>query len=452
MKGGAAGLLIKQLLDPSFGGTAGGTAMAKRSYLTWVMLIVVSTILSMVCVTAAAEKKQLRIAAQAWMFEKFRLYEAQEKFEAAHPGVEVIWTKMESEDYTTNLINWSNRRYTVDMSLGGAGSDAAIYAGKDLLVDWEDFFSGDFSRDKFIKPYLDAGMVGNKVYSLPFDGMIFSLTVRSDWMKEAGLIDSKGKPALPATLDDLYGFAKKLTKVNEQKQVIRYGYEDIWLHPHIIRTYLSYLQSIRGSIFESDNVTLDFGSPEAHAILAFWQKLAKDGYGGSGSLLDQDSNRNNFKANKTAMIMAYHSRWGECANIVGWSKTSVLPLPGKHGGSWIYVHGALIPKLSKQAELAKQFTREQLLAKWFIDWSVQKYGRMPVMKRHFEGLPDPEWKTVLLPMVEKSANSPVYVDYEKLQYQASSEFQRIIKGDITPEEGLRNVRNAMKRLNLTVVK
>jgi uncharacterized protein YjdB len=58
-------------------------------------------------VTVAKKPTVLRVTAQAWMFGKYDLAGAGVQFQKDHPGVRVVFNKVDNADTTTNMLQWS---------------------------------------------------------------------------------------------------------------------------------------------------------------------------------------------------------------------------------------------------------------------------------------------------------------------------------------------------------
>jgi multiple sugar transport system substrate-binding protein len=390
--------------------------------------------------------KTLRVSSQSWIIDKWPLEEAAQKFMEDHPGskVEVVpaANKGTGDSY---LLQWSRGKSDVDLALGGSPADIAIYVAKDLLVEFDDEFFSDFPRDKFVKPFLDLGMYGDKQYSIPLLGEVIALNVRTDLMKEAGLTDSNGKPIPPQSWDELYEYAKKLTKEDGGNTV--YGLSIDLATNFVHLNYYSGLQAVKGDF--KDGELIDFSSPEANELLSFWKKVSADGYAQGNTLQDQNAGRNAFKAGGVAMLWTAASRTQEFAEIFGTDKVTTLPLPGSNeNGSIAFTHGIFIPKAGSQPEMAKAFIKEQLLDKYGQQFSATKFGKLPTVSENYNGLPDT--LASLLAMVEASKGEPLYKEQAKLTTLIHKQISDMLVNDQSVEDTMKNINDGMKDLDLSI--
>lgn len=403
---------------------------------------------------AIAKERTLRISAEAWYFKKYKLYDAAEKFQKDHPDVKVEYTKIGDFETAPLMLMWSRGRTNADLAIVAAPPDAAPFVAKDLVIDFEDLFTGDFSKDKWLGAFLDECVIKGKIYVLPTDSEVMSLTVRKDLLAELGLVDKKGNIIPAKSLAELYDYARKLTTKDAAGKTTRYGLDVNWDIAYMPFTYLSGLQATRGNIFAPDGTTIDFASKEALDLLTWWHRGVKEGYFSSGSLVDHNSPRSGMKAGTNAMIWVDQGRWIECGQVLGPEKATVMPIPGSvENGTLVYSMSMMVPKVSPNIDLVKQFIKEQLWSKWFNQWTLVNYGKMTALKRNYAGmLEDPGWKTIFqLAENEKTVYTPKYKDYPKLVDIMTAEIQSMLNLYQTPEKTLENIQNQIKGLDLAPV-
>ena len=273
-------------------------------------------------------------------------------------------------------------------------------------------------------------------------------------MAEVGLADEKGNIIPAKSLAELYDYARKLTIKDAAGKTTRYGLDVNWDIAYMPFTYLSGLQATRGNIFAPDGTTIDFASKEALDLLTWWHRGVKEGYFCSGSLVDHNSPRSGMKAGTNAMIWVDQGRWIECGQVLGPEKATMMPIPGSvENGTLVYSMSMMVPKVSPDIDLVKQFIKEQLWSKWFNQWTLVNYGKMTALKRNYAGmLEDPGWKTVFqLAENEKTVYTPKYKDYPKLVDIMTAEIQSMLNLYQTPEKTLENIQNQIKGLDLAPV-
>jgi len=421
----------------------------KSTGMTGIIVFVFS--ICLLSLPATAEKKNLRIAAGAWMFQKYQLAEAEEDFAKKHPEVKITWTKTEMNEVTPYMLQWSRGKTTADILMNAEISDLAPLVAKNLVVDFEDIFTGKFAKKYWMTGFLDGCTIKGKVYALPFDSAVFTLIVRKDRLEEAGLTDSSGKITAPRNLDELYEYARKLTIKNSKGKTTQFGLEARW-HTTTIYTYLSGIKATRGTIYEPDGKTIDFSSKEALKWLDFWYRGVQEGYVSNASVVDHNAPRNHFKAGVTNMLWVDHGRFIECGQAVGFDKMAVFPVPGceKYGTSG-YIMALVVPKVSPNQKLAKQFIKEELHAPWFVQWTWNHYGKLMAYKPAYEGTEvRPELLKMVIDQGEKISLAPLYKGYYQLRELIRSEIGEMLTLKQTPEATLENMRKGLGKIDLSL--
>jgi len=398
---------------------------------------------------AKVESGELTVGAQAWMLEKFKLDDAAKKFMVDHPLINTTVTKVELADTTSYILQWSSGKTSVDIAIGGSREQAVQYVPRDLIIDFDNgFFDDTLRREDFIPAFLELGNIDGKQYMIPMMGEVMYIVVRKDYMREAGLVDANDKIIPAKTWDELYEYAKKLTK-KDGNTITRLGLGIDWGYDFIHYTYLACLQGLNGTIYEKGTNKIDFTSPNAKKLVEIWAKLVKDGYSTSDVFADTNAARTNFKSGNVAMHLTAHSRLNEYADLLGQDKISIMPIPGTaQNGSVAFIHGMTIPKVSKNQEAAKMFIKERLMDKDYQVWSLEKYGKLPVLSRNFEGVDSPEWQEILA-AVKIAKTAPLYKDFAKLQKDMQIEFQNGISGLQSVEVTLANLKKSIDTIDIT---
>lgn len=417
----------------------------RKSIGVWILVLLVGSLV-LTGSGFAAETKTLRVQADGWIVKKFPLYTAAGKFQQDHPEVKVEVSKKDPQASTQGyLMWWKSGRCNVDLAVGVEAARLSPLAEAGLLVPWDDFFTGDFTKDQFISALADVGVFHGSVAVLPFMGEVMCLSINTEMFSNAGLLSSDGKVVPAKTFDELYDYARKLTDTSKG---IR-GLDVNWGWNFLMQTYLSGLQALRGNIYEADNNSIAFDTPESLELLTFAQDVVLDGWGGKGSIADNNVPRNDFKAGKVAMIWTAHSRFMEGVNVLGAEKVSVMPIPGSDvNGTTAYGHCVYIPKLSPVPAIAKQFVKEQMLAHWFKAWTWERYAKLPVLKRNYEGLAYPEIISTILAAAEKATYCPKYKDYNQLDELCQAEIQNMIMGKQSAQDTIDNIMAGKKDLTL----
>ena len=76
---------------------------------------------------------------EPWMFKKYPLRTAVERFENNHPGVEVELLKAPEGYPNRLLVAMMSRRSEMDLFFGTVENTVALWAARDLLLPWDDY-------------------------------------------------------------------------------------------------------------------------------------------------------------------------------------------------------------------------------------------------------------------------------------------------------------------------
>lgn len=383
-------------------------------------------------VAAEGENTELRVTVQAWMMGKYDFEGAKASFEANHPGVTVTYNQVDNVDVTTSMLEWSQGRTSCDIAIGGDRSQTVSYAANDYIVEFteDNFFNGDFTKDKFYETFLENGNIEGKQFMIPLLGEVVGIVCNMNMMEEAGLLDENGEIIPAETWDELYEYAEKLTKDGQT------GLGIDWGSNMMLYTYEACLNGEAGTIFKDDGTTIEFTGDNVAHILEIWKKLIDNGYTTTDVFADMDANRTQFKSGQLALHLAPASRWIEAsaADVLGEDAVGVMAVPGTDkNGSINYIHGIVIPKVSENQELAIQFIKEELLKDSFQQAAINTYGKMSPLKSHYENLENKYWPTVLA-FTQNAATSPLYKDMTKLDLYLQTEMQEYLTGGSSLED------------------
>jgi len=400
--------------------------------------------------SADTGESELTIGAQAWMLEKFQLQDAAEQFMEDHPNIDTKVTKVEHADTTSYILQWSSGKTSVDIAIGGSREQAVQYLPKDLIINFDEgFYDESLRKEDFIPAFLELGNIRGTQYMIPLMGEVMYIVVRKDLMDEAGLVDDNGKVIPAETWEELYEYADKLT-ITENGVTKQLGLGIDWGYDFIPYTYLACIQALNGTIYRDGTNKIDFTSDNAHMLVEMWKKLASDGLSSKDVFADTNAVRTNFKSGNVAMHLTAHSRLNEYADLLGDDMISIMPIPGaSENGSVAFIHGMVIPKASKNKEAAKAFIKERLMDKDFQVWTLEKYGKLPVLSRNFEGLDTPEWQEIL-EAAEIAKTAPLYKDWVKLQKEMQIEFQKGVLGEQSVETTLENLNDTVNTIDTTI--
>lgn len=431
--------------------------MAKKILITFVLLLVCISIAYSAgtteapAATAAQTQPQvLRITGQSWMIQKILIEDAAKRFMQDHPNVTVeISTYAEDSVISNYAIDWARGKTPVDIAIIQGAQFAAQFVAKNLIYNFDNelkFFEGDFTRDKFVGVGLESGKIQGVQYEIPLITEAYALVINNKMFKEAGLVDAKGNPLIPKDWNELYEFAKKLTKV-QNGIVTQQGASIQWSVTNTYATLLSVLRASRGTVYGADGVSISFNNPEFREIMRVWKKGADEGVFSKEMYVDHFAGRNSLMAGKLAILLDSGSRWIEGASTLGKENVTVIPFPGANTkGSYGWGTGVIIPKASPVPELAVQFIQEQLLGEIVQIGTVNQYGKMPALLRYFEKADDPEW-TVMKAIADASGAPPTYKEFSKFQKSTPPILQNYLDGKLTLDQAVNEFESLITSLD-----
>lgn len=390
----------------------------------------------------------LRIGANGWIISKFPLQKAAQDFMTRHPGVTVTVAANDQTDFVQKyLLDWTAGHPDVDLGIGGTEGQLAPLAAKGLLEPWDNFFTGPFTKDKFVAPLLSLGVFGGHQLTLPFVGEVMMISINKPMFQKAGLLGSDGQAIPPATWHDLLAYGQKLTAANGGNP----GISIHWGFSFATYNYFTCLLGEQGTIYGTDGKTIDFESAAAHDCLNVGRELIANGWASKGTTSNDDAARTAYKAGQVAAILEAASREAEGAATLGASKVGVMFAPGtEKNGTIAFSHAVFIPKASPNIALAQEFVREEILTNSFEQSGLTNYGKLPILLSAYTGLTDP---TIQLELnaVSHAVNAPRYRDYNQLDTMMQQQIQKAVLGQETVDQALTNLHNGIRTLTLTDV-
>ena len=385
------------------------------------------------------EPKVLRITGQSWQNTKIFIEDAAKRFMEDHPDVTVeVKTYAEPSVVSNYAIDWSRGKTPVDIAITSGAQFSSQFVAKDLIYDFENelnFFEGDFTKDEFVGVGLENGKVQGNQYVIPLIIEAYGLVVNKSMFEEAGLVDDEGNPLAPETWEEFYEFAKKLHK-EENGQVIQQGASIQWSVMNTYATLLAVLRASRGTVFGEDGESISFDNPEFREIMEIWKRGADEGVFSKEMFADHFAGIYSFRSGNLAMLLDSGGRWVEGAQSLGSDNVTVIPFPGAAtNGSYGFGSGVIIPKASPVPELAVQFIKEQLLGEYVQTRTVNQYGKMPAMTRHYDGAFAPEWQ-VMQEIADASGAPPTYKEFARFQKGVAPILQNYLDGQLSLDEAI----------------
>lgn len=365
----------------------------------------------------------LRICTQSWIPQKFKLVEVADQFMKENPKVKIVIEQFDSQaTYSWHPLSVEANRKKYDIFIGSSREHIVSYVSMGLIDSFETgFFDDKFRKDDFFPSFLELGNIGGKQYMIPLMGELMMIVVRKDLFRKRGLVNQSGQPIPAKTWEDLDNYVRKLTSAGEKGEKT-YGINIDFGKNMMVYSFYSALQARKGSIFNDRTLYIDTSSEDVHYLLTKWRQLVREDLAPTYTFEDPDAGREQFKAGKVVMLLAPHSRWVECAGVLGEDKVGIIPLPGAgHNGSLTYIHGIVLSKNASNRALAIRFIKEKLLSRDFQAWSMKKYGKIPSLIRNYNPALSTEWKEIFS-AVRDSTTLPLYKDW--------AEFDRVLQLEI----------------------
>lgn len=122
------------------------------------------------------------------------------------------------------------------------------------LMPLDDYMAKDqVDKDIFLDTAYESGVFDGTLYALPFMGFTDGLYWNKELFREAGLDPEKP----PKTAEEMLEYAEKLTKLDENGNIIHLGYAPLWSGPHMAIN-AGCIKVFNGSVYDmaTDKYTL----------------------------------------------------------------------------------------------------------------------------------------------------------------------------------------------------
>jgi ABC-type glycerol-3-phosphate transport system substrate-binding protein len=376
-----------------------------------------------------------------WSTSRLPLLQARvQDFMEKNPDIKVVETLQPQDGIVEKLLT---------AIAGGSAPDVAMlhrrnllaFAAEDALLPLDSYIAeAGIKEDYWYPGEYSSNVYDGHVYGLPITEGITFIDYNTKIWQEAGLDPDN----FPKTWDEFLAVATQLTTKADNGQVDIAGYT---IGDNLGRTFLMWLVTNgQNSIYSEDTRTAQVNTPAAIETIAFLQRLTDEALGGyqnaqaftaASSGLDQPP----FVMEKSAMEggQAWQFQVIKTANPD--LEYKLAPFPGGPSGngpiavnqaSWSYV----IPKGTEDPDAAwrllkyltvdegeKQFLLDQGRASPVVQYNqAEEYTEMP------------HWDEFLTVSSNSStiAVSPVQPQVEPV---LSEMMERVLTGDMTPEEG-----------------
>ena len=399
-------------------------------------------------VTQNKEAKSINVAAQAWMVEKFHMNDMVKKFEAANPGTTVKIVQYPDNQSLANFsLQWSQGKSDQDVVVVDGSSVAVQFLAKKMIIDFNktDFFSGPTAKDKFVGESLKFNSLDGVQFAIPIGLETYNISANKKYFDKAGLTDGSGNIPNPATWDELYEMAKKMT-VKQGNTVKMPGMTIQW-GPNAVSTMISVEQAVRGSFYKDDGKTLTFDTPEMRKVLQIWKKGVDEGVFSIDTFSNKDAGRSNFNAGNVPMILETAAHVPEAMPTIGEENSRLVAMPGStQNGSYGFTAGIIVPSASPNQALSLKFIKEAMMSDVQVDVAKQ-WGKLPVLTSGFDKI-DAQWKDQMYDLVKISKPAPMYRDLPEIQDKGKQMLQQYLTGKTDLDTFLSNFEALIGKANL----
>ena len=397
------------------------------------------------------DQTKLRVMAEAWMFKKYLLREAKERFETNHPGVEVDLIKAPDGWPNRLLVAMMSGRSDFDVFFGTVETNVAAWAARDLLIPWDDYIVShpSLQREAFIPSFYDNNRFGDLQYGLPVSAELTTFSVNKEMAATAGLLDNDGNVVPAKSWEEVFDYARKMTTRDENGHVTTVGFAGNWTYANSM--LLAALKAERGQLKADDETDFNIDTPEVRTFLRLTREGLAEGITTAASMTDVNQPRSDLKARLVAMILTSHSRYLEAQEVLGEGSTTIMPVPGSAGAAFGGTRTVVVPRNSHAIDLARSFVKEEMFEPYFARFAWEKYGKLPCQRELFETLDEPE-AAMLAEWAEASKEDPMFRDETALVDAIKRNVQRYLTGEIELDPMMDQLGAELARLNLTDIR
>ncbi|AKI97525.1 ABC transporter substrate-binding protein [Kosmotoga pacifica] len=385
------------------------------------------------------------------------LQQQAEKFNATHPGIEVV------VQYTGSYRDTLNKLIAA-VQAGVAPHVVQIFdVGTQIMVDGGiavpvgDLIANDptFDIGKFLPQVLSYYRINGKLYSMPFNSSNAILYYNKTLFKQAGL--DPNKP--PRTFEEFKEVARQITKAFEGN-VVGFGFN---LHSWFFEQLMA-AQS--APMCDSNNgrtgrpTKAVFNNEAGLKIFTWLNDMYKEGTMIKTKVEDWTGARNLFISQKVAMLMSSTS---DVKLMMDASKqnnfefgTAFLPKPADAPAGGAVIGGASLWIIDghpdKEIQAAWEFVKWMAEPEQQILWH-QNTGYFPVRKDAVEQLlfsgyykdyPDHLTALMQLLLSEQNYNSrgAIIGAYPEIRSAIEQNLEKMFGGELTPAEALKKAEEA----------
>jgi ABC-type glycerol-3-phosphate transport system substrate-binding protein len=376
-----------------------------------------------------------------WSTSRHPLLQARvQAFMEENPDIEVVETLQPQDGIVEKLLT---------AIAGGGAPDVAMlhrrnllaFAAEGALVPLDPYITEAGIEESYWYPgEYSSNLYDGQVYGLPITEGITFIDYNTAMWEAAGL-DTE---TFPTTWDEFLEVAKQLTTMTGNGQVDIAGYT---LGDNLGRTFLHWLiTNGQSSIYSEDGRTAQVNTPAAVETIAFLQRLTDEALGGyqnmqaftaASSGLDQPP----FVMEKSAMENGQAWQFLVIQETNPDLQYKLAPFPGGPSGdgpvatnqaSWSYV----IPQGTANPDAAWRLLKYLTVDEGAKQFLLDQGRASPVVQNNesgdYEGLPHWDEFLAVSSNSRTIAVSPVQPQVETVLIEM---MQRVLTGDMTPEEG-----------------
>lgn len=393
----------------------------------------------------------LRVMSEAWMFKKYPLREAAARFEANHPGVRVELIKSPDGSPTRLLVSMMSNRSDFDLFFGTVENTVAMWGARDLLIPWNEINADrpTLQRDAFIPVFYDLNRFGENQFGIPISAELNLFSVNKDFARDAGLLDAAGNMIPAQTWDDVFKYARRMTRRDAKGNIKTVGLSLNWTNCSTM--LYAAIKAEQGRIVHPDSGLPDIHSDEIRRLLTLTEQGATEGITTLAAMSDVNEPRSDLKAGLVAMILTSHSRYLEAQETLGPNSTTIMSVPGTNGGVTSSTRTAVIPRNSRAIDLAIAFTEEEMLEPYFARFAWEKYGKLPCALEVFDTLDEPE-AHILARLAERSNRDPMFRDDLPMVDAVRRNVQGFLSGQVEMDPMLKSLERELSQLNLSDIR
>lgn len=438
------------------------------------MLVITGILLTLFAVGIQAQDDlsgTVTVSVESWMIDKYNMPELEARFEAAHPGVDVVVITHEGlgANYLNIFLEWAQTgKSTADLYFGGLVSQIAPAIIDDQLVPWDAMMVDELAPDKWISAFLDTAYVpgeeGTHYPTLPGLGETMNFQYNVALADAAGLLNEDGT-LQPASYDAIYDAACALAALKVDGKAIT-GLEMEYGINFAPDTWMAAVIAAEGTYLKEDG-QINWDSEAGKKWFEFQKRVVDAGCGGTSTFTDNNGARNGLKAGQMAIINASNSRSNEGTNALCPEKDAVavkadpescpsgeyiqmFDYPGD-GGVMAFSHQIYIPRVAANIELATAFAKEALLSEYAQTWTATAFGKMPTVWANYDALSqdNPNFAHVRGELEGASMGQWTYRDGQLLRQAYVDELQLYLSGQQSLEDTISNLNATNADADLT---